>query len=215
MKTPARKIINTGTKKLTGVFPSIKNQRLIVFESLPERDVFYLQEFDQDVISYQEQPFTITYCFSNRRYRYTPDLLVVRKTKTQLIEVKPKKELSKILNDDFKKKKFDAAAKYCISNGYDEFRVITDEEVRQGNFLTNIKFLYSYARLQIPASVRLSVRNELSLAGPQQISSLLSKISSNQDEYRKYHAYILSMIYHQEIKTDLLIPIRKNSIIQL
>ena len=214
MGIPARKITNIKSKKNTGFFPSIKNERPIAYESLLERDFIYLLEFDKDVISYIEQPETITYHISNRRYRYTPDFLVIRKNKKQLIEVKPYKKLLIILEDEIKKKKFIEAASYCKSQGYQEFKIFTDKDIDKG-YLKNIKYLFSFSKLKVPASCKLIIQNELMDSGPQKISQILFKLATGKEEVNKYYSYILAMLYHQEIKTELSCPINKMSIIEL
>ncbi len=214
MYKPVRKIKNSGTKKNTGFFPSKKNERPVAFESLLERDYLYLLEFDCDVISYKEQPITISYYYSHNSYRYTPDFWVQRKNKTQLIEIKPKSKLQSILSDNFKSKKFMVAAQYCKSNNVSEFKIVTDEEIRQGNILNNIKYLFSYSRLDMPASIKLKIRNELIVSGPQPIFKLLSNVCDSSD-YSKYYSFILSMVYNQEIFIDLQTPISTSSLIQI
>ena len=213
MYKPARKISNKGTKKNTGFFPSIKNERPVAFESLLERDYIYLLEYDSDVISYQEQPIKISFKIASRTYRYTPDFLVLRKNKIQLIEIKPKRKLEKLLNDKLTVKRYEAAALYCKSNNYDEFKIITDEEIRSGYILENIKTLFHYSRSHVPAVDKMKIRNELMLNGPQQISDILIKICDSAEYHSKYHSYILALLYHREIITDMRKPISRNSII--
>jgi len=212
---PARKITNTGTRKNTGFFPSKKNGRPIAFESLLERDYIYLLEFDKDVISYSEQPITIAYNIANRSYKYTPDFFVQRKNKYQLIEVKPYSKLQKILNDDVLIKKYNAAAQYCKFNQQGEFKIVTDNEICSGNILNNIKYLFSYSRLEIPASEKMEIRNQLMLNLSVSIQELLSYICEDKNQIGKYYSYILAMLYHQEISTDLSMAINKTSIIRL
>jgi hypothetical protein len=213
--TPIRKITNTRSRKNTGFFPSQKNERPVAFESLLERDYIYILEFDSDVLSYEEQPLTIKYYFNNKMYKYTPDFLVRRKNKNQLVEIKPHSKLQKILDDDFMVKKYNAAAQFCKANGYSEFKIITDEEIRSGNILENVKFLFSYSKLDIPASEKMKIRNALILNGSQQIFQLLSEICEDERNISKYYSYILSMLYKQEIKTDFLNPIAKTSFIRM
>jgi hypothetical protein len=215
MYKPARKISNRGTKKNTGLFPSLKNERSVAFESLIERDYIYLLEFDSNVIRYQEQPVTISFKFSNRTHNYTPDFLVQRKNKIQLIEIKPKSKLEKLLSNELTIKKYEAATLYCKSNNFDEFKIVTDEEIRSGCILENIKTLFHYSRSHVPAADKIKIRNELMLNGPQKISDLLLKICDSIGCHSKYHSYILSLLYHKEISTDLQSPINKISIIDI
>ena len=72
-----------------------------MFESLLERDLLTLLEFNDSVMDAEEQPFTITYENSNgRKVTYTPDFLVTFHSlpqsssmpthkKPMIIEVKP------------------------------------------------------------------------------------------------------------------------------
>lgn len=213
MYKPARKITNSGTKKNTGYFPSMKNGRPVAFESLLERDYIYFMEFDSDVISYQEQPITIPFKIPGKTCHYTPDFLVLRKNKIQLIEIKPKSKLEKLLNDELTIKRYEAATLYCKSNNYDEFKIITDEEIRSGYILENIKTLFHYSRSHVPAVDKMKIRNELMLNGPQQIYDILQKICESAEYHSKYYSYIFSLLYHKEIITDLRRPINKASII--
>lgn len=215
MYKPARKISNRATRKNTGYFPSIKNGRSVAFESLLERDYIYLLEFDNDVISYKEQPTKISYKIMDRTYHYTPDFLVQRNNKMQLIEIKPKSKLEKLLSDSLTNKRYEAAAFYCKSNNYDEFKIVTDEEIRSGYILENIKTLFHYSMSHVPAADKMRIRNELMLNGPQQISDLLIKICDPTECHSRYYSYILSLLYHKEISTDLQSPISKSSIINI
>lgn len=72
---PVRKIPKN-YRSVTGTFPSYKNKRNIFYESLLERDFYLLLEFNDDVDSYEEQPFKIYYQRAKLTYRYTPDVLV-------------------------------------------------------------------------------------------------------------------------------------------
>lgn len=210
---PTRKITNTGTRKNTGFFPSQKNERPVAFESLLELDYIYLLEFDDDVVKYTEQPLTITYTISNRSYKYTPDFLVERKNKTQLIEIKPESKLQIILNDESKFNKYKAAAQYCKSKEYSSFEIVTDNDIRNGNLLNNVKFLFAYHNVNVPAINKLKIRNELVANGPQQICQLLTELCENETQFSKFFSYILSLLYSHEIRTNLLEPINKNSIV--
>ena len=66
---PVRKIPKN-YRSVTGTFPSYKNKRNIFYESLLERDFYLLLEFNDDVISYEEQPFRIYYQRAKSTYRY-------------------------------------------------------------------------------------------------------------------------------------------------
>ena len=66
---PVRKIPKN-YRSVTGTFPSYKNKRNIFYESLLERDFYLLLEFNDDVDSYEEQPFKIYYYDFNYCFYY-------------------------------------------------------------------------------------------------------------------------------------------------
>jgi TnsA endonuclease N terminal. len=212
-QAPARKITNKGSKKRTGFFPSDKNECLVAYESPLELDYFYLLEFDRDVIRYREQPLKISFVFSNKTHRYTPDLEVQRKSGKQLVEVKPWDKLQELLKDDLEVSKFKAAANFCKYNGYSGFRIVTDKEIRSGTYLKNIKYLFSFHNRKVPASVKLTIRNELIANGQQQISQIIEKICPDENLMTFYYSYVLSLLYHHEVCTDLKKPINKSSLV--
>jgi hypothetical protein len=73
---PVRKVSNRGGNTI-GHFPSLKMGRMIDYESLIERDLIYLLEFEQDVTWYAEQPLTIPYHYEEKERDYTPDFHIV------------------------------------------------------------------------------------------------------------------------------------------
>ena len=79
----------------TGYFASYKNNNQIAFESVMERDLFMILEFDDNVLKYEEQPIRVYYPYNNKTRRYTPDVLITYKDNSQkLIEVKYASELT-------------------------------------------------------------------------------------------------------------------------
>ncbi len=198
----SRKITNIRSTKKTGCFPSKKNGRNIRFESLIERDYIHLLEFDNDVLSYIEQPITIKYSHNNKKYRYTPDFKVIRKEKIQLIETKPHSKYSRILEDENKRRKFDAALNYCAYNNY-EFKVVTDSNIRNGNLLRNIKYLFMYSSINVPAIEKDCLINKISLIMPISINELLDELRLDNSSKSQYQRYIFSLLYAQHLLTDL------------
>lgn len=209
---PVRKIKNNGTKKNTGYFPSKKNERSIAYESLLEKNYFYFLEFDKDVTSFIEQPLTLEYNILNRKRKYTPDLKVIRKEKIQIIEIKPKNKLLKLLSDNNEKAKFDAAKYYCNEKNY-EFKFVTDEDIYMGNILNNIKYLFRYAGVKVPASYELKIKSKLA-KGELSIAELLlaSESMGNENENKMY---IYSLIYEGVLKINIKESINNNTIVTL
>jgi hypothetical protein len=211
---PARNITNRGSKKKIGFFPSEKNGRPTAWESLIERDYMYLLEFDSYVISYTEQPMTIFYKYNGREYKYTPDLLVVRKDKTLLIEVKPKEKHLKLLEEGKYKAKLTVANSFAKSHNY-EFKVVTDEDIRAGDLLSNIKYLFKFSRIHVPSSEFLKIRNELLLSGELTIDEISQRLANSPLEKKRVKTYVLALLYSQKLITDLHKKINSSSLVRL
>ncbi|MCB8818877.1 Tn7 transposase TnsA N-terminal domain-containing protein [Desulfosporosinus shakirovi] len=212
---PVRKITNKGSKKKIGFFPSEKNGRSIAWESLVERDYMYLLEFDHGVRSFCEQPLSIKYAYEGRTYRYTPDIKIVRNNKvTEIVEVKPKTKLVKLLDDEKFKRKLLVANTFCIQKGY-RFKVVTDEDIRKGNLLRNIKLLFKFSRMVVPSADFLKIRNELMVNGTQTIESLTHVLAEDGINQKRIRAMIFSLLYSQKLMLNLLDKVSIYSYIRL
>ena len=125
-----------------GKFPSIKLTRMLSFESLIERDLLYILDFEPDVLFFSEQPLTIEYSYEGKTRHYTPDFHVVHiGGRNTLVECKP----SHLTETDDNLRKFGIARAWCAARDW-EFSVVTDEQLRTGSRLDNIKRLTAYAR---------------------------------------------------------------------
>ena len=129
---------------MIGLFPSLKMERMVAFESLIEQDYLYILDYDASVTAFEEQPVTIEYVLESKKHKYTPDFLVKRKESSELVECKPAPLVSKEENQ----KKFAAAKDWCKSKGW-SFAIVTDQDLRSGPRLANVKLLTQYARLGI------------------------------------------------------------------
>lgn len=129
---------------MIGLFPSLKMGRMVAFESLIEQDYLYILDYDAAVTTFEEQPITIEYGWEGGQRKYTPDFLVKRKEVCELVECKPASLVSKEENQ----RKFAAAIEWCKSKNW-SFAIVTDQDLRSGPRLANIKLLTQYARLGI------------------------------------------------------------------
>ncbi|HUS10730.1 MAG TPA: TnsA endonuclease N-terminal domain-containing protein [Pyrinomonadaceae bacterium] len=142
---PVRKIPKYGAgRKNLGKFASVKTGRVAWYESLLERDYMYLLDYECDVTYWHEQPLRIRFSYGGKVHRYTPDLEVLRASRKQLIEVKPKHKVDSGEWDVL----FRAASSVCEQEGYD-FLVLTDEVIRMQPRLENVKLLWKYARTPV------------------------------------------------------------------
>ena len=76
LKFSQRKI-KKNYRSITGHFPSIKNNTSMGFESQLEKAHFLSLEFDNEVISYQEQP-QIEICINDKDKIYSADCYIKR-----------------------------------------------------------------------------------------------------------------------------------------
>lgn len=202
----ARKITNRGSLKVIGKFPSLKMNTTIWWESQLERDYIYLLEIDPDVLSYQEQPFTISYSNLDKRRKYTPDFLVSRKGSKQIIEVKPERKISEPQNT----RRLTQAASFCQANNL-EFVVVSEKTIRVQPRLDNIKLLYRYAR------VSLSWHNYHDCKAYFRCVEAKSLIEAERDLEAKgiTRNHLLRLLWSGFLITDLMKPITPLSLIQL
>lgn len=170
--------------------------RSINWESQIERDYIYLLEYDPDVIAYKEQSFTIHYKVGKRRLRYTPDFLVERRSKRQVVEVKPQSKITNSKN----KLKFQVGRKFCRKEGC-EFIVVTDGQIRKGHMLGNIKLLHRYARASPPPSFYQEIKRAFSEEEELTLETLTETLV---DKFGKDAiGYIYSLLFHRRLQVDL------------
>jgi len=201
-----RKISNKGSKKIIGKFPSLLMGIIVRWESKLERDFLYLLEFDPEVISYREQAIRITYMFEGKLRRYTADFLVMRKAKKQIIEVKPKDKVFKGNNQQ----RFRIIGRICRARGY-EFKIVTDDEIRNQPLLDNIKLLWKYARTLIHPQHQIYCREVF--AGRQWLG--LGELIHAFESKGIGRQVIFSMLYHKILVADLTQPVNANTSVRL
>jgi hypothetical protein len=145
---PVRKVSNRGGNVI-GRFPSLKMQRMIAFESLIERDYLYLLDYEREIEWFEEQPLTIEYLHNGKTLHYTPDFRFVVAEQNTLVECKP----YALVNQEDNLRKFAAACSWCTNQGW-QFRVVTDQDLRTGFRLENIKLLTRHARHTVEPEIK-------------------------------------------------------------
>lgn len=148
---PVRRITNGG-RKVIGKFPSIKNDKMVWWESQLERDYLYLLEIDPDVLGYEEQPLKVRYSLNGEIRKYTPDLRVVRHNRRQIVEIKDEKTA----NEEEYVELFRRVAPICQQKGY-EFVVVTERAIRNQPMLKNIKLIYKYAKTVVSSEHQIYI----------------------------------------------------------
>jgi len=193
---PAREVSNRGGNTI-GYFPSIKMKRKIAFESTIERDKMTLVDFDPDVQAFEEQPLVIPYQYNNKTVTYTPDLLVQTLEKCILVECKP----STLVDTEDNQRKFREARNWCDQHSF-AFEVVTDEQIRAGYRLSNVKRLTQYARHVISPQTKSRIYSILRAAGrPMPIIALGHEIAPSKPV--SVMSSILHLAYHHQVAMDL------------
>lgn len=195
---PTRQV-SAGGGNVIGKFPSLKMGRLVSYESLLERDMFLLLDFDPEVTFFEEQPVAIEYERDGRTLHYIPDIHVVRAGKHELVECKPQH----LVDSEENLHKWVAARLWCAEHRW-RFRVVTDVDIRelQRYRLRNVRFLTQFARHNIPAEVKEWITSCLRSAGrPVTLEDLAQLVAP--DDPTSAITPILHMARHHE----LLIPV--------
>jgi hypothetical protein len=198
-----RDFTNRGsTTKVIGKFPSLKTGKSVWWESQIERDMIYLLEFDNRVITYREQPLRIQYFLNGKLHFYTPDFLVESGDERRLIEVKPESKATKPEMVAL----FHAIAYACLIAGY-QFVLMTDTMIRTQPRLKNIKLLWRYSRTPLDAQ-HFIYCDEL-MSGKTNICLV--------DAIRFFElkgatrATVYALLYHGALGVDLFQPINPNA----
>ena len=176
----------------TGYFASYKNNNQIAFESVMERDLFMILEFDDSVLKYEEQPMQVYYPYNDTTRRYTPDVLITYKDNSKkLIEVKYANELTK--NKDLVEK-IDILKNYFLNEHDLNFKLFTDEDI-DTQYLDNLKFLYKFVFIPIDKN-KSDLINEITLSNKEiSIKNILNTITSNRQKQLEYIPYIWNYIF--------------------
>lgn len=197
----------------TGYFASYKNHSQISFESVLERDLFMLLEFDSNVVSYEEQPIQIYYPYYDKKRRYTPDILVSYQDGTKkLIEVKYTSEFSK---KPELIEKFDILKSFFLKNHDLNFEVFTEKQINT-QYLENLKFLYKFAF--IPANKQYSsiISKIIQQQDGIKIKEILYKTTINKQKQLSFLPYVWNYIFlnFQTIKIDFNKKLTMNTVIR-
>lgn len=194
-----RKVVTRSGRHVRGYFPSVKNGRMVAWESLLERDAIILFEFSSAVVSYHEQPSIETYYEDDLPRRYFPDFSLTFRSEEQVdVEVKPERKLRSPKNE----KRF-----ALISDAYElrdkGFLILTEKEIRQEPRLSNLKLLAHHCR-EIPHPMQVKeMLTPIEEIGSLPISAISEFFGDAAMAYRLLAAGLLTC--------DLSKPIQKNT----
>jgi hypothetical protein len=214
LKFSQRKI-KKNYRSITGHFPSIKNNISIGFESKLEKAHFLALEFDNQVISYQEQP-QIEIFFNGKNQIYSADCYIKRvkssSKKDSIVEVKYTNEIEK--RKDYFEKRFEAA-KISVNRLNLDFEVYTENNHSE-IYLDNLDFLYRYKLYPIKNKYENQIVELVNKNKKISAFKLAKLISENLIEYGFISNCIWDLVCKEKLKSDLeLAKISMNSLVEL
>ena len=196
-----RKVSNRGGN-IIGHFPSLKMGRMVAFESTIERDLLYLLDFEPHIKTFSEQPVTIIYWDEGKQRSYTPDFKVnFANDQVNLVECKPQALTQKAAN----LQKFAAGKVWCAERGW-SYEIITDDALRRGFRLANVKFLTRSARHQLPLTLKYQILSFLESAEAPSIQDAINVITTEEP------AVVRAMILQMAFFNELLLPLDEGPI---
>ncbi|XPV68808.1 MAG: TnsA endonuclease N-terminal domain-containing protein [Halarcobacter sp.] len=214
IKFPQRKI-KKSYRSVIGHFPSIKNGKSIIYESLLERALYLSLEFDDSVFAYYEQP-QIEIDFKNRHSTYSLDCYIRRVkesgVKDTIIEVKYSNELEK--NKEYFEEKFEDTKVFAKEHDL-EFDVFTELSYSK-EYIENLDFLYRYKENPIEHKYEKEILDVLKDTTKLAAFDLVQKLTSNPKEYAIVSNNIWSLVSTGKLKTDLFAnEFTMNSLVEL
>ena len=207
--------IEKNYRSITGHFPSIKNNTSIGFESKLEKANFLALEFDNEVISYQEQP-QIEIFFNGKNQIYSADCYIKRSKnsnkKDSIVEVKYTNEIEK--RKEYFENKFEAAKTSANKLNLD-FEIYT-EKIHSEIYLDNLDFLYRYKLQPIENKYEDQILKMVNKNHKISAFDLANLISENPIEYGLISNCIWDLVCKEKLKTNLeLARITMNSLVEL
>ena len=170
---------------------------MVGYQSLIEQDFIYLLDFSPTVSDYCEQPFSIHYKEGGKERQYTPDFSFVQRRQRYLIECKH----HQYMQPEENQLKWDAAHRWGRTHGV-VFCVLTEQMIRAGYGLENIKLLTDYARFEIDPATKTAVLHILvETASPMTVASLLTRLSP--DKPQAAITAVLHLAYHHFLHIPL------------
>lgn len=202
-----RRVVTRSPNRVVYKFPSIKLRQTVYCESGLELDYAFLLDADHGaVLSFQEQPGKIRYHLNGKLHTYTPDFLVTRPDKKQVVEVKPESKVSTEEN----KTLFGIIDSICRGAGY-EFVVVTDAGIRVQPFLDNIKLFWKYGRTPIYPRHQIYCHEFFARKREPMLSDLFEFFASRKEG----RDVVFSLLYWGVVGIDINAPVTPNALVYL
>jgi hypothetical protein len=193
------------TGPVRGEFPSLKLGRMVRYSSTIERDLLYFLEYWRTVTWYQEQPRTIEHVMEDGQVRhYTPDYEIHEGPIRILAECKPTARLESAQAEQQRH----IGQAWAEINGY-RFVTFTDNELRTGHQLENLKLLWRYARLR-NLQLKQRILDEIKYQASSSVDGLCQQLHILPEDAMPMVCYLL---FHQQLHTDLNIPFGTSTLV--
>jgi hypothetical protein len=201
-----RQVISRSPCRVVYKFPSIKLGKMVYCESGLELDFAFLLDADHAVISFQEQPGKIEYYLNAKLHTYTPDFLVQRSHKKQIVEVKPKSKISTEENRIL----FEIISAICREASY-EFMVVTDADMRKGARLSNVRLLWKYGRTLISPKHHIYCQEFFSYSSEAALGEIIAFFARRHEG----KDVVFSLLYWGVVGVNIDLPITVKSPVHL
>lgn len=190
--SPVRKIFNGRRHMPVGLVPSVKSRRMIAWESRLERKAIRWFEVDETVVSYREQPHTLSFRLGGRKVRYTPDFEVEQEDGvTRIVECKYRDDLRKL--DPLYRAKIHHARHLYRSVGIN-FQIVSDMRFRMFPVWHNNARLVEKTRRLCP--------------GPFELAALVHHLEAHAESTLRECGLVLASLDQAENRVLALIPRR-------
>jgi hypothetical protein len=196
-----------------GYFKSYKNDKQLAFESILERNFFTMLEFDNNVQSYEEQPFQINYKINGKSTRYTPDAMVYYQDGSKKVfEVK---YIDEINSDEDLRYKLSVVKDEIMQQKGLPFEVFTDKDI-DNLYIKNCTFLYKFAFLPSNFEINSKIDKTLKTSKKEMvsISDLLDMLDTDKTKQLQYTPYIWHTIFNNTSLIDMSQKITMKSLIK-
>lgn len=199
-----RKVVRRSNYRATGKFPSVKNGRMMHWESQYELNAFLILELSPYVLAYREQPAEICFDGVAGKQRHYPDILVHLTSGVRtFVEVKP----SSAVADTDLTQRTQRLATLLIPNGY-HYVMVLAEHLESEAYLENAKQLLMYCKPFMQSAPWEKIRSHFRHYGPTPLGSLIQTLS-HQDAKQ----WIYQMLLKSHLRADFSAPLDDDSIV--
>jgi len=210
---PVRKVSNRGGNVIGSFPPQIKGEK-VRYESTIERNVVYFFKFDPTVITYHAQPMVIVGTDAEgNTHTYTPDFLVVRTDRKEIIECKPQA----LLDSSHAQQQIAIGSEWAANNNHD-FAIVTDTNLHAGHTLENLKILWRYSRQRVPTATLARCIDHVEKYPEglsfQELALYLSTLAVRDAQPFMQAPLIYNMLFRHILSVELTIPFTQATLLR-